>query len=102
MENLCEIAKRGAAPINDVLPEGVRIQVGEGNVRLFKRDTAEVNGKAYRRLAAIDVTEEERLNNTIAHTNDLLEQANRELEESLAGVREVARNEAMLHMKARA
>ena len=44
-ENLCEIAKRGAAPINDMLPEGVRIQVGEGNVRLFKRDTAEVNGR---------------------------------------------------------
>ena len=52
-------------------------------------------------LTAIDVTEEERLNNTIARTNGLLEQANRELEESLAGVREVARNEAMLHMKAR-
>lgn len=76
-ENLCEIAERGTAPINDVLPEGVRIQVGEGNVRLFKRDTAEVNGKTYRRLTAIDVTEEERLNITIA------------------------RNEAMLHMKAR-
>ena len=100
-ENLCEIAKRGTAPINDVLPEGVRIQVGEGNVRLFKRDTAEVNGKTYRRLTAIDVTEEERLNTTIARANDLLKQANRELEESLAGVREVARNEAMLHMKAR-
>ncbi len=100
-ENLCEIAERGAAPINDVLPEGVRIQIGEDNVRLFKRDTAEVNGKTYRRLAAIDVTEEERLNVTIARTNGLLEQANRELEESLAGVREVARNEAMLHMKAR-
>ena len=100
-ENLCEIAKRGAAPINDVLPEGVRIQIGEDNVRLFKRDTAEVNGKTYRRLTAIDVTEEERLNITIARTNGLLEKANRELEESLAGVREVARNEAMLHMKAR-
>ena len=100
-ENLREIAERGTAPINGVLPEGVRIQVGEGNVRLFKRDTAEVNGKTYRRLTAIDVTEEERLNITIARTNGLLEQANRELEESLAGVREVARNEAMLHMKAR-
>ena len=35
-----------------------RVQVGESDVRLFKRDTAEVIGKTYRRLAAIDVTEE--------------------------------------------
>ena len=67
-ENLCEIAERGTAPITTAA-RSVRIQVGEGNVRLFKRDTAEVNGKTYRRLTAIDVTEEERLNITIARTN---------------------------------
>ena len=50
---------------------------------------------------ATDVTEEESINTGIQRTNSLLEAANRELRDSLDHVQEVARNEAIVAMKAR-
>ena len=48
-----------------VLPEGIRIHIDENETRLFVRDSTVIRRTACRRIYAIDVTEEERLNEKI-------------------------------------
>ena len=91
-------AKRGAGT---VLPEGIRIAMPSGATCLFARDVVTLRGTECRRLVAIDVTEEEALNTQIERANQLLAAENIELRESMARVQDVARDEAIVRMKAR-
>ncbi len=84
-----------------VLPEGIRIAMPSGQTCLFARDVVTLRGTECRRLVAIDVTEEEALNTQLERANQLLAAENIELRESLARVQAVARDEAIVRMKAR-
>ncbi len=90
-----------AARNGAILPEGIRIEMPSGETCLFVRDTVKLRGAACRRMVAIDVTEEETLNAQIEHANQLLEATNAELRNSMAHVQEVARDAAIVRMKAR-
>ena len=79
----------------------VRIELPTGQTMLFRRDAVKLRSTACRRLMAIDVTEEESINADIQRTNSLLEAANEELRDSLDRIQEVAKNEAIVAMKAR-
>lgn len=78
-----------------------RIELPGKQMVQFKRETVNLRATTCRLLMAIDVTEEESINTGIQRTNSLLEAANRELRDSLDHVQEVARNEAIVAMKAR-
>ena len=84
-----------------VLPEGIRIHVDENETRLFVRDSTAIRRTACRRIYAIDVTEEERLNEKIEQINEELTVKNRELNASLAQLQEVVQNKALVDMQAR-
>ena len=95
---LGDISRRQGMPFAS---QSVRIELPTGQLVLFTRDSVNLRGSTCWRMTAIDVTEEESINAEIAQMNGLLEAANRELRESLAHVQEVARNEALVRMKAR-
>lgn len=78
-----------------------RIELPGKQMVQFKRETVNLRATTCRLLMATDVTEEESINTGIQRTNSLLEAANRELRDSLDHVQEVARNEAIVAMKAR-
>ena len=99
--DLEEIAKKGETPLDALLPEGIRLQISPDETRLFVRDRVILGKKEYRRMVALDVTEQEALNTQLAYTNHLLETSNAELTKSISNVAQVAHNEAILHMKAR-
>ncbi len=84
-----------------VLSEGIRLPMPSGQTCLFKRDVVRLRNTECRRMVAMDVTEEESLNAQIEQANKLLEAENAELRESMARVAEVARDEALVRMKAR-
>lgn len=94
-------AKKGPAPVNAVLDEGVRLQISAEEIRLFMLDDVILRRRKYRRMVALDVTEEEAVNAEIARVNRLLAVAHEELSESMHTVEDVAYGEAMLRMKAR-
>ena len=100
-DDLERMARAGTCPADASLPEGVRLQISPAQTRLFVRDRVLLGKKEYRRMVAIDVTEEESVNVEIEQTNRLMEAANAELSESMGNVAELARDEALLHMKAR-
>lgn len=84
-----------------VLPEGIRIHIDESETRLFVRDSTVIRKTACRRIYAIDVTEEERLNEKIEQINEELTVKNGELNASLAQLQEVAQNKALVDMQVR-
>ena len=84
-----------------VLPEGIRIHIDENETRLFVRDSTVIRKTTCRRIYAIDVTEEERLNEKIEQVNEELTVKNRELNASLVQLQEVAQNKALVDMQAR-
>lgn len=81
--------------------DNARIELPGKQMVQFKRETVSLRTTTCRLLMATDVTEEESINTGIQRTNSLLEAANRELRDSLDHVQEVARNEAIVAMKAR-
>lgn len=85
----------------EIFPEGVRIEIFPGQVRLFVRDRVRLGHKECRRMVAFDVTEEESINSDIERTNRLLDRANAELAVAIENAREASRNEAVLRMRSR-
>lgn len=98
-EGLQDAARRGGA--GAVLPEGVRLEVAPGQIRLFMRDEVELGGRLCRRLVAVDVTDLERLVIQVEEANRRLEETGELLRASMDGVEEVARNEALIAMRSR-
>ncbi len=84
-----------------VLPEGIRLAMPGGRSVLFCHDMVRLRGMECYRMVSVDVTEEEALNAQLEAANQLLEAENAELRESMARVEKVARDEALLRMKAR-
>lgn len=84
-----------------VLAEGIRIHFDKNETRLFMRDSTVIRGTTCRRIYAIDVTEEERLNEKIEQVNEELAVKNKELNASLAQLQKVAQNKALVDMQAR-
>lgn len=84
-----------------VMPEGIRIHLNDSETRLFVRDSTVIRGTTCRRIYAIDVTEEERLNEKIEQVNEELAVKNKELNASLAQLQKVAQNKALVDMQAR-
>ncbi len=93
-------ARRGVGA-DAVLPEGLRLEVGQGRLCLFTRGTSNMAGRACRWVAAVDVTEREHVVAELAQATHALEQAGVELRAALADVDEVARNEALAAMRSR-
>lgn len=79
----------------------LHVVMPDGSTLLFDVCHVMLRARHCRCITAADVTEEEALNNAIARTNGLLSAANRELAESLAGVRAVARADALRKMRSR-
>lgn len=100
-EGLRRKAEEGSNPEDAVLPEGVRLQIAPWETRLFMLDDVSLRRRKYRRMVALDVTEEEAINAEMARVNRLLAVAYEELSESMRTVEDVAYGEAMLRMKAR-
>ena len=84
-----------------VLPEGIRLAMPDGRSVLFSHDTVRLRGMECYRMVSVDVTEEEALNAQLEAANELLEAENAELRESMTRIDKVARDEALLRMKAR-
>lgn len=79
----------------------LRVIMPKGSALLFDVVHVSLGARPCRCVTAADVTEEESLNRAIAHNNDLLATANRELAASLADVRAVARADAVRKMRSR-
>ena len=79
----------------------LRVVMPDGSTLLFDVCHVMLRARHCRCITAADVTEEEALNNAIARTNSLISAANRELGESLADVRAVARADALRKMRSR-
>ena len=93
-------ARRGAG-VDAILPEGLRLGVGAEQICLFTCGVSRMGGHACRWVAAVDVTERERVVAELAQATRALEEAGVELRASLADVDEVARNEALAAMRSR-
>ena len=92
---------RGREGDGAVAGEGLRLEVAPGNSRLFVRSESELRGRPCSWLVAFDITEEERAAAQVAEVSRSLELAGDELRRALRDVDRVARNEALIAMRAR-
>ena len=98
--NLRERAQRGEGG-DSVLAEGLRPQAGPDKTCLFQFGSLKLHGQPCRWIVALDITEQARASDQLVQAAVALAQGAIDLPASLPVVPEVARNEAMLHMKAR-
>lgn len=98
---LLERRARSGGEHDAVLPEGLRLEVAPGCLRLFVRSESALRGRPCRWLVALDVTEEERAAAEVAAVARSLELAGDELRDALLDVEQIARKEALIAMRAR-
>lgn len=82
-------------------PNRLLVETTPSSTCLFVRDEAVLRGRCCQQIMALDVSEEAALGRRLASVNRLLEAANEELGASMAQVRRVAEEEAVMRMKIR-
>ncbi len=86
---------------SETAPDCLLVETTPSSTCLFVRDEAVLRGRCCQQIMALDVSEEAALGRRLASVNRLLEAANEELGASMAQVRRVAEEEAVMRMKIR-
>ncbi len=81
--------------------EEIRIRIGEGATRLFKHDEVVLRNTPCRRMVAIDISDEEMLDEQIRKSSMLIEASNAEMMKHISDVQAAATHDAIVRMKTR-